>query len=49
VSRYTFHQSGKDAWSSPRPFTDANMRRQRYGRIQPLEEPGLLQRLLRLA
>jgi len=25
------------------------MRRQRYGRIQPLEEPGLLQRLLRLA
>ncbi len=49
MSRYTFHQSGKDQWSCPRPFTDANLRRQRYGRIQPLDKPGLLQRLLRLA
>ncbi len=49
MSRYSFHRSGKDSWSSPRPFTDANLRRQHYGRIQPMEEPGLLQRLLRLA
>lgn len=49
MSRYTFHKSGQDRWSSPRPWTDANDRRQRYGRIRPLERPNLIERLFGLA
>lgn len=49
MSRYTIRQSGTDNWSSPRPFADASTRRQRYGRIQPMEGPNFFQRLLRRA
>ncbi|MBV7265087.1 hypothetical protein [Erythrobacter ani] len=36
--------SKPDAWTNPRPHTDASLRQIKYGRIQPMEEPGLLER-----
>ena len=40
------HSSKPDKWSSPRPFSDASTRMQKYGRIQPMEEPGFFARWL---
>jgi hypothetical protein len=36
--------TGSDNWSNPRPFTDAALRRRKYGAIRPMEEPGLFAR-----
>ncbi|BDI60230.1 hypothetical protein [Qipengyuania nanhaisediminis] len=38
------HSSGHDTWSNPRPFSDATLRRIKYGAIRPMEEPGLFER-----
>ena len=38
------HSSGSDAWSNPRPHSDATLRRIKHGAIRPMEEPGLLER-----
>ncbi len=47
MSRYSFHSSRPDAWISPRPYSDASLRRMKYGRIQPMhEDRGFLARLL---
>ena len=42
---YNFRSSRPDAWTLPRPHSDANLRMMKYGRIQPMEEPGILARL----
>lgn len=34
-----------DRWSHPRPYTDASMRYQKYGPVQPMERPGFFARL----
>ena len=41
-----YHSSRPDAWTTPRPYTDASLRYMAYGPIQPMEEPSFLQRLL---
>ncbi|MGB3711258.1 MAG: hypothetical protein WA985_06190 [Erythrobacter sp.] len=41
----SIHKSAPDRWSSPRPHTDATLRRLKYGAIRPMEEPGFLRRL----
>ena len=45
MSSLTFRSSRPDAWSQPRPHADASLRLQKYGRIQPMEQPGFLARL----
>ena len=37
---------GPDGWTMPRPYRDASLRYMMHGPIQPMEEPGLLARLL---
>lgn len=39
------HTSKPDQWTKPRPFQDASIRLQKYGRVQPMNEPSLLERL----
>jgi len=39
------YTSKPDHWTKPRPFQDASIRRQKYGPIQPMREPGFLERL----
>lgn len=45
MSGLSFRSSRPDSWVQPRPFHDASMRHQIYGKIRPMEEPGLLARL----
>ena len=45
MSSLSFRSSRPDAWTMPRPYQDASMRRHAHGPIQPMEEPGLLARL----
>ncbi|HKX77109.1 MAG TPA: hypothetical protein VJM34_01150 [Novosphingobium sp.] len=40
-----FRSSRPTEWVLPRPHTDAHMRYQNYGPIQPMDEPGLLERI----
>ena len=48
MSQYSFHSSRPDGWVSPRPYSDATLRRMAYGPIQPMHRPrGLLSRLLK--
>jgi hypothetical protein len=46
MSSHTFRSSRPDSWTSPRPYSDANTRYMAYGRVKPMEQPGLLARLL---
>ncbi len=46
MSAYTFRSSRPDRWTSPRPYTDASLRLNTYGRVQPMEQPGLIARVL---
>jgi hypothetical protein len=41
----SYHSSAPDRWTKPRPYSDASLRRHKYGRIRPMEEPGMLSRL----
>jgi hypothetical protein len=43
----SYRSSRPDPWIMPRPYSDASLRRQVHGPIQPMEEPGLLARLFR--
>ncbi|UIP07664.1 hypothetical protein LY632_04495 [Erythrobacter sp. SDW2] len=45
MSSYTFRSSRPDAWTSPRPFSDASTRYMAYGPVQPMQQPGILARL----
>ncbi|WEK45889.1 MAG: hypothetical protein P0Y56_12755 [Candidatus Andeanibacterium colombiense] len=47
MSSLSFRSSRPDGWNSPRQPLDANQRRLAHGKILPMEQPGLLSRLLR--
>ena len=46
MSSLSFRSSKPDSWTSPRPPLDASMRRIANGKIQPMDQPGFLSRLL---
>jgi hypothetical protein len=46
MSAYTFRSSRPDRWVSPRPYSDPSLRAATYGRIQPMEAPGVVGRLI---
>jgi hypothetical protein len=46
MSAYTFRSSRPDRWISPRPYSDASLRAATYGRVQPMEEPGFVERFI---
>lgn len=46
MSAYTYHSSRPDHWVSPRPTRDPARRLAIHGRLQPMEQPGWLSRLL---
>ena len=48
MSSYTFRSSRPDHWTQPRPFSDASLRQMAYGAVQPMPQPGLLQRIFGL-
>ena len=43
----TYRSSAPDRWSQPRPFSDPSLRHAKFGAIQPIEQPGFWERLLR--
>lgn len=47
MSSLNYRSSRPDAWTSPRPYSDASIRRFKHGPIQPMEEEarGLFWRL----
>jgi hypothetical protein len=47
MSNYTQYSSVADRWIRPRQSLDPTMRRRVHGPIQPMEEPRLLDWLLR--
>lgn len=46
MSAHTFRSSRPDRWVSPRPYSDASLRAQTYGRVQPMETPSFAERLM---
>ncbi|WP_165362114.1 hypothetical protein [Qipengyuania thermophila] len=46
MATYTIRSSQPDPWIVPRPYCDPSIRRQTYGRIQPMEQPGFWRRVL---
>ena len=47
MSGLSYRSSQPDRWVQPRAYTDASLRLQVHGPIQPMEEPGFLARLFR--
>ena len=48
MSLRCYRSSRPDAWSVPRPYSDANLRLMKHGPIRPMEEEGgILGRLWR--
>ncbi len=45
MSSYSFRSSRPDSWTHPRAHRDASLRFMAHGPVQPMEEPGFLQRL----
>ena len=45
MSNLTFRTSRPDAWTQPRPYSDASTRLRMHGPIQPMEQPSFLARL----
>ncbi|QZH75834.1 MAG: hypothetical protein JY451_04385 [Erythrobacter sp.] len=45
MSSRVFTSSRPDRWTSPRAMSDPSLRLAAFGRIQPMEQPGLLERL----
>lgn len=45
MSSMSFRSSKPDGWTMPRPHSDASQRFMKYGKIQPMEDPGFLARL----
>lgn len=48
MSSLSFRSSKPDKWTEPRPHMDASLRRQIYGRIQPMHTPGFWEKLFGL-
>ncbi len=46
MSNRIFTSSRPDAWTSPRPYTDASLRMAAHGRVLPMQQLSLLERLL---
>ncbi|MFN2099776.1 hypothetical protein [Altererythrobacter sp. MF3-039] len=47
MSSHVYHTSRPDSWVHPRSYTDASLRRRKYGRVRPMEEPpGFWARLM---
>ncbi|MFN3990882.1 MAG: hypothetical protein ACK4IS_11550 [Erythrobacter sp.] len=46
MSAYTFRSSRPDHWVAPRPYSDASLRARTYGRVQPMEPPSLVERVI---
>ena len=46
MAKFVYRSSSPDSWTQPRPFQDPDMRRMKFGRIEPMERPGFLARLL---
>ncbi len=46
MASQSYRSSRPDGWTMPRPYRDASLRYMMHGPIQPMEEPGLLARLL---
>jgi hypothetical protein len=38
VSSLNYRSSRPDAWTSPRPYSDAAQRRFKYGPVQPMDQ-----------
>jgi len=47
MSKLSYRTSRPNSWAVPRPPLDPSIRLSRFGKIQPMEEPGLLSRLFR--
>lgn len=47
MAKFSYRSSSPDTWTQPKPFQDPDMRRQKFGKIMPMEKPGLLDRFLR--
>ena len=45
MSSLSFRSSRPDGWTVPKTVHDSGLRRQVYGRIQPMEQPGFWARL----
>lgn len=45
MSSLTYRSSRPDSWTMPRPYRDESLRRMTHGPIQPMEQPGFLERL----
>jgi hypothetical protein len=45
MSSLSFRSSRPDGWTMPRTAQDSGLRRQVYGKIQPMEQPGFWARL----
>lgn len=45
MASLSFHSSRPDQWTMPRPHRDASLRFHKHGRIQPMHQPSLLERL----
>ncbi|NVD45517.1 hypothetical protein [Qipengyuania atrilutea] len=45
MSSMSFRSSRPDSWVEPRAYRDASLRLQKYGRVQPMHQPSLLERL----
>lgn len=45
MSSLSFRTSRPDGWTVPKAAHDSGLRRQVYGRIQPMEQPGFWARL----
>ena len=45
MSNRSYRSSRPDKWTAPRPYQDESLRRQKHGRLRPMEEPGLFSRL----
>lgn len=43
------HHSHPDHWLAPRPYSDESLRRQKYGRLLPMERPRSNRRFLIVA
>ena len=43
------HHSHPDQWLAPRPYSDPSLRRQKYGRLLPMEQPRSNRRFLIVA
>ncbi|WP_340588753.1 hypothetical protein [Erythrobacter alti] len=41
-----FRSGRPDGWNTPKPYSDASLRRMTHGKILPMEEPSFLDRLL---